>query len=248
MSEKKEYTKKKILEETDENHPELKPIQIAPKRYRHRTKHIPKELIIRFNQPVFTYVLLASACFLGVVYIIFGILGALTIVGIKPEKIWGVYEATAIFGWDGQAITGFALIIIGIVILWSVPHYFLDKMQKADSYLIIGSGLGVLFGVIYLLIILTDVLQGVIEGLSASIPITIQTYFYTPIMISIFAMAIFRMLAIRHMIVPEEEAAQISEVDAEVVKPVFVRRFNHDFWEHRRNRYREWRKRWRKKR
>ena len=94
----------------------------------------------------------------------------------------------------------------------------------------------------YLLIILTDVLQAIIDGLSEGIPITIQTYFYTPLMISIFAIVVFRMLSIRHMVVPEEEAAQISEVDAEVVKPVFGKRFSHDFREQWR---REWREHWR---
>ena len=84
---------------------------------------------------------------------------------------------------------------------WSVPYYLTNKTQKADSYLVIGAGIGIIFGAIYILIILADVITAIITTISDNVAFKIETFFYVPIILAIFAVPLFRVLSIRHMVV-----------------------------------------------
>ena len=206
-----EEQKQERIPVEDEDHPELtRAIQWRRRRDRRfmrftKQDHKMKRLADKLNQPQFTNRILGYTIILGILYLAFGFLGALTLAGHTTNTIWPLYSATSIFGWKGHAITGFALIIIGIIMLWSVPNYFRNKLQQGDSYLIIGSGIGLLFGIIYILIILADVLKGIVVGLSSATPIIIETYFYPAILLAILAIPIFRLISIRHVIGPSEE-------------------------------------------
>ncbi len=171
----------------------------------HRRPQIPVRYIWLLNLPIVTNVILAFSIILGLLFLYFGVMGALTIVGMTEQNVWGIYSTMWVFGWEGSAITGFALIIIGVIMLWSVPFYFLKSVQKADSYLIIGSGLGVLFAIIYIFIILADLLSWLLDILATSVVNPPETYFYYPIMLGLIAAPIFRALSIRHIVLPPSE-------------------------------------------
>jgi len=216
-----EAKQERVLVE-DEDHPELtQAIQWRRRRSRRSMRFTKRDLKRRtladkYNQTQFTKIILVYTIILGLLYLIVGVLGALTIAGHTNNVVWLLYSATSIFGWKGHAITGFALIIIGIIMLWSVPYYFRNKLQQGDSYLIIGSGIGLLFGIIYILIILADVLNGIVVGLSNVTPIIIETYFYPAILLAILAIPIFRLIGIRHVIGPTEEDEEgVYEEDEE---------------------------------
>jgi hypothetical protein len=193
-------TKEEIPQEEIELHPELSRESIKetrPTRFpRHR--YIPKEMVDRLNQQGYTNLVLGLAIVLGIIYIVFGILGILAIFG---EVSWSFYQTTKILGWNQLKITGFVLVVIGIVMLWSVPLYFLNKTQQGDSYLVIASGLGILFGGIYILVIIADILNALITAITESSAVKIVTFFYIPIMLAIVAIPLFRILVIRHMVV-----------------------------------------------
>ncbi|MHA1212780.1 MAG: hypothetical protein ACTSSH_09995 [Candidatus Heimdallarchaeota archaeon] len=225
MSEKKQrrkikqkpFTKinneKKIPEEDLAAHPELsRQVEKKPRRKRPKIHHrIPKELVERLNKQAYTNMILGAAVVLGLANITFGILGVLAIFGLSEDNTWKIFEYTAILGWNQLRITGFILIIIGIIIIWSIPYYFRNKTQQADSYLIIGAGIGTIYGVIYLLIILADIISSIVDGLSNSVPISIETYFYLPIMLAFFMVPLFRILSIRHMIVFTDLGIEVEE-------------------------------------
>jgi len=205
----------------EEDHPELTRA-IQWRRHRDRrfmrfTKrdHKMKRLADKLNQPHFTTRILVYTIILGILYLAFGFISALSLAGYTSNTIWPLFSATSIFGWKGHAITGFALIIIGIIMLWSVPYYFKNKIQQGDSYLIIGSGIGVIFGIIYVLIVLADVLRGIVVGLANATPIIIETYFYYAILLAILAVPIFRLIGIRHVIGPSEEEENEEDKEEE---------------------------------
>ncbi|MHA1124059.1 MAG: hypothetical protein ACTSO7_04580 [Candidatus Heimdallarchaeota archaeon] len=215
-----EQKQERVLVE-DEDHPELtRVIQWRERRDRRSMRftkrdHKMRRLADKLNQPQFTNRILGYNIILGLLFLAFGFLEALTLVGHTINNIWSIYSATSIFGWKGHAITGFALIIIGIIMLWSVPYYFRNKIQQGDSYLIIGSGIGLLFGIIYILIILADVLKGIVIGLANATPIIIETYLYPAILLAILAIPIFRLIAIRHVIGPSAEEDDEDEEENE---------------------------------
>ena len=216
-----EVKEDRVLVGEDEEHPELtRAIQWRKDRYRRfmrftKRDHKMKRLADKLNKPQFTNRILGYTIILGLLYLAFGVIGALTLAGHTNSTAWAIYIATSIFGWKGHAITGFALIIIGIIMLWSVPYYFTNNIQQGDSYLIIGSGIGVLFGIIYIIIILADVLRGIVVGLTNATPIIIETYFYPAILLAIIAIPIFRLIAIRHFIGPSKEEEDEDELDEE---------------------------------
>ncbi|MBK5112163.1 MAG: hypothetical protein KGD59_07680 [Candidatus Heimdallarchaeota archaeon] len=194
----------KIVPSEDvEIHPELSRIIEEPiKPRRHRKRHfVTKKRIEQFNNPLITKIILGFSIVLSFVYITFGILGILAIAGLKESGSWQIYEATSILGWNQMKITGFILVIIGIVMFWAVPYYLSDRTQKGDSYLVIGAGVGVLFGGIYLLVILADVLIAAVTAVTESVVFQVETFFYIPIILSILAIPLFRILTIRHIIV-----------------------------------------------
>ncbi|MCK5047365.1 MAG: hypothetical protein KAS22_12340 [Candidatus Heimdallarchaeota archaeon] len=194
---------KRIPTEDIESHPELSRIieePTKPKRYR-RQRFIPKQNIERLNKPLYTNLILGLSLVLSLGYFTFGVLGAITNFGITESGSWRIFEATAILGWEQMRITGFILIIIGVIMFWSVPYYLTAKTQKADSYLVIGAGIGIIFGVIYILVILADVITAIITTISDNVAFKIETFFYVPIILAIFAIPLFRVLSIRHMVV-----------------------------------------------
>ena len=215
-----ELKQDRILVE-NEDHPELtRAIQWRHRRDRRLMRftkhdHRRRKIADRLNKPHFTNLILGFTIIIGILYILFGITGVLSLAGHTENTLWPFYSATSIFGWKGHAITGFALIIIGIIMLWSVPYYFTDKIQLGDSYLIIGSGIGALFGFIYILIILADVLKGIVIGLSNVTPIIIETYFYPSILLAILAIPIFRIITLRHIVAPSEEEDEEYKEDQE---------------------------------
>lgn len=168
------------------------------RRYKNRIEH--RKMVEQLNRESITHLVQASSIVLAIIYLAFGVISVLSIFGITESNTWILFEATAFFGWEGHSITGFVLIIIGIVNLWSIPFYFLDNEQKADSYLIIGTGLGVLFGIIYLFIIIADILMGVVNCISDCTTFSITTYFYFPILLGLLTIPIFRILILRHTI------------------------------------------------
>ncbi len=192
-----------IPKEDIDAHPELT-IEVTKEKKPMRAKmhrYMPKEMVERFNKKSYTYLIMVLAIILGVVNIIFGILGILAIFGFRENYTWKIYEKLEIFGWNQLKITGFILIIIGIVMLWSVPFYFYDKTQQADSYLVIATGIGTLFGFIYVLIIIADILNAVVLAITEQSSVSIITYFYLPIILAITTIPLFRILIIRHMVV-----------------------------------------------
>ena len=203
----------------DEDHPELtRAIQWRERRDRRLMRftkhdHRRRRLADKLNKQHFTYWILGFTIILGMVYLFFGFASVLTLAGYTNKILWGFYSSTSFFGWKGHAITGVALIITGIIILWSVPFYFRNKIQQGDSYLIIGSGIGVLFGFIYILIILADILKGIVIGLSDATPIIIETYFYPSFLLAMFAIPLFRTIALRHFVAPTEEEDEEYEED-----------------------------------
>ena len=200
-----------ISPEVRETHPELShEIKKSVPRFskymrQHRRKNYPVRYIWLLNLPIITNVIIGASIFLGMAYIYFGVMGALTLLGLTENKTWIFYQVMWIFGWEGNAVTGIALIIIGLIILWSIPYYLRDKTQQADSYLIIGSGLGVLFCIIYILIIFADLLIWLVNFLSTSVAQPPETYFYYPIMLGLVTAFLFRTLMIRHIVLPPTE-------------------------------------------
>ncbi|NHJ48565.1 MAG: DUF308 domain-containing protein [Asgard group archaeon] len=200
IKEDKQEVKEDIPQEDLELHPELSretSKEARPARLRmHR--FVPKEMVERFNRTSYTNLILSLAIIMGIIYLVFGILGIIAIFG---DDVWNFYIATKILGWKQLKITGFILVIIGIVMIWSVPLYILNKTQQGDSYLVIASGLGILFGGIYLLIIIADILSAAVIAITESTSIHIETFFYIPIMLAVVVVPLFRILVIRHMVV-----------------------------------------------
>lgn len=257
ITEIKESTKS-IPTEDIEKHPELsRSIEEPDKPKRRMGFHIiPKQFIERMNKPLFTNLILGFSVILSLAYFTFGTLGAISNFGNTENVTWQIYETTAILGWEQMRITGFILIIIGVIMFWSVPYYITAKTQKADSYLVIGAGIGMIFGVIYILIILADVLTAVITTITDSTPFQVETFIYMPIILAVFALPLFRILAIRHMVVlpgmdDEDEPDIFSEKDEFVSEqPTEEKKWHfehHQYRRHRKFRYqrKEWREEWR---
>ncbi len=214
-----EEKKKIISTEEIELHPELtRTVDIEKKPKRKRRYYVPKEIIDHFNKPYYTNIILGAAILLGLANICFGLLGVLAIFGLSDENSWIIFQNTAILGWEQLKVTGFVLIIIGIVMFWSVPLYLMDKSQRADSYLVIASGIGILFGFIYVLIVIGDILTAVVSMATMNEPFAIQTYFYLPIMLGVIALPIFRVLAIRHMVELPERDDEVDYADEAEIK------------------------------
>lgn len=254
IEEETEESTKSIPTEDIERHPELsRSIEEPVKTKRPRGyQYIPKQFIERLNKPLYTNLILGFSLILSLGYFTFGVLGAITNFGITESGSWQIFEATAILGWGQMRITGFILIIIGLIMFWSVPYYFTNKTQKADSYLVIGAGIGIIFGVIYILIILADVITAIITTISDSVAFKIETFFYIPIILAIFAVPLFRVLSIRHMVIlpsmEEEEKPNSSLVKDEVKKgpPKEEKKWRFEHHQYQRQRkYKHFRRDWR---
>ncbi|NPE08237.1 MAG: hypothetical protein GNW80_08145 [Asgard group archaeon] len=251
-----EESTKSIPAEDLERHPELSRAIEEPLKSKRRRgyQYIPKQFIERLNKPLFTNLILGFSIFLSLVYFIFGVLGAISNFGITESESWNIYEKTAFLGWEQMRITGFVLIIIGLIMFWSVPYYLTTKTQKADSYLVIGAGIGIIFGGIYILIILADVITAVITTISDNVAFRVETFFYVPIILAIFAIPLFRVLAIRHMVVlpsMDDEDKPYPTLEKEALKEEKKWHFEHHHYRrHRRLRHyrRDWREQWRDQR
>jgi hypothetical protein len=237
-----------------DTHPELSHSDMVETFQQEKELHIPPKYIIFLNQPKITNVILGAAITLGLLYIAFGVMSLLSLLGIRLG--WSFYLATSLLGWQGQAVTGLALVFIGTVMLWSVPYYLLNRVQNADSYLTIGTGLGVLFGVIYLLIIVADVITGLVTALADNTTISIITFFYFPIILALLTYPVFRALIIRHhvLLLDDMTDEEIEELNKVVEEQMFThgRRgkrhmgrssFKRKAW--RKNK-KDWKKRWKK--
>lgn len=202
---------KEIPQDELEAHPELtheimkKESRLSKYMKNRQRTRIPARYIWLLNLPLFTNLILGFSIILGLLFLYFGVMGALTIIGLTEQNAWAIYDVMWIFGWEGSAITGFALIVIGIIMLWSIPYYFLNNTQKADSYLIIGVGLGELFGIVYIFIILADLLSWLLDFLSTNEVNPPETYFYYPVILALIAAPLFRVLSIRHIVLPPSE-------------------------------------------
>ncbi|HUT82607.1 MAG TPA: hypothetical protein VMZ29_15535 [Candidatus Bathyarchaeia archaeon] len=203
------------IEENLTDHPEItRSIKTEKKDKRlHIFQKIPKSYVEKLNQPIYTHIIFGVAVFFGITNITFGIFGILAIFGLKEENSWKIFDKMVILGWEQLKITGFILIIIGVIMLWSVPYYFLNKTQQADSYLVISSGISLLFGIIYLLIIFADIISAIVESVSNNNPLKITTYFYLPIILAILIFPLFRVLVIRHIIVLPDLLIEDGEID-----------------------------------
>ncbi len=194
-----------------EAHPELtheikkKESRLSKYMRERRRSQIPVRHIWLLNLPIVTNIILVFSIILGLLFLYFGVMGALTIVGFTEQNVWVIYDVMWIFGWEGNAITGFVLIIIGVIMLWSVPHYFQNNVQKADSYLVISSGLGVLFAIIYIFVILADLLSWLVDFLTTNVVNPPDTYFYYPVLLGLIAAPLFRALSVRHIVLPPSE-------------------------------------------
>jgi len=249
-----EKSTKSIPTEDIESHPELSRIieePAKPRRHR-RQRYIQRQFIERLNKPLFTNLILGFSLVLSLVYFTFGVLGAITNFGIAESGSWQIFEATAILGWEQMRITGFILIIIGLIMFWSVPYYFTAKTQKADSYLVIGAGIGIMFGAIYILIIIADVITALVTTISDNVAFKVETFFYVPIILAIFAVPLFRVLAIRHMVVlpgMDEEDKPIPTLEkGEVAKETPTEEKEWHFKHHqyqRQRKYKQFRRDWR---
>ncbi len=249
-----EKSTKSIPTEDIESHPELSRIveePAKPRRHR-RQQYIPKQFIERLNKPLFTNLILGFSLVLSLVYFTFGVLGAITNFGITESGSWRIFEATAILGWEQMRITGFILIIIGLIMFWSIPYYFTANNQKADSYLVIGAGVGIIFGAIYILIIIADVITAIITTITDNVAFKVETFFYIPIILALFAIPLFRVLAIRHMVVlpgMDEEDKPIPTLEkGEFAKgtPKEVKKWHFEHHQYQRQRkYRQYRRDWR---
>lgn len=206
-----EKISKEISPSELEAHPELsheikkKEPRLSKYMREHRRTQIPARHIWLLNHQLVTNLIMGFSIILGLLFLYFGVMGALTIIGLTEQNVWVIYDVMWIFGWKGSAITGFALIIIGIIILWSVPYYLLNNVQKADSYLIIGVGLGVLFGIIYIFVIFADLLSWLLDYLATNEVNPPYTYFYFPVLLSLLAVPLFRALSVRHIVLPPSE-------------------------------------------
>ena len=199
-----EAEKEEVISQEDlEKHPELS-VEVAKEKKTRPEKivrRIPKEMIERFNKQSYTHLIMALAIILGIANITFGILGILAIFGYREDIVWKIFQGSEILGWNQLKITGFILVIIGVVMFWSVPFYLINKNQQADSYLVIASGIALLFGFIYLLIIIADILNAVVLAITDQTSVSIETAFYLPIILAIVAFPLFRLLVVRHMVV-----------------------------------------------
>ncbi len=257
IEEETEKSTKSIPTEDIERHPELsRAIEepVKPRRQR-GYQYIPEQFIERLNKTLYTNLILGFSLVLSLGYFTFGVLGAITNFGITESGSWRIFEATAILGWGQMRITGFILLIIGLIMLWSVPYYLTNKTQKADSYLVIGAGIGIIFGAIYILIILADVITAIITTISDNVAFKIETFFYVPIILAIFAVPLFRVLSIRHMVVlpsMDEEDKLIPTLEkGEFAKGIPKEekkwRFEHHHYQ-RQRKYRQYRKDWKDQR
>ncbi|HUU77266.1 MAG TPA: hypothetical protein VMX55_02895 [candidate division Zixibacteria bacterium] len=217
-SKNKSEEAKPYSQEELEAHPELgyeikksRRQSLKDRREQHfRERHLHQRIMMvkEFNKPVYTHVIEGFSIVLGALFIAFGVIGAISIFGITESNSWKIYQSTSFFGWKGNAITGIALIVVGIVILWSIPFFFFNNTQKADSYLIIGTGLGFLFGVIYVFIIMADLISSLVDSLANQITVSITTYFYYPILLALLTIPVFRILVIRHVVFTPTESKE----------------------------------------
>jgi len=255
---------KKIVKEIPpselEVHPELtheikkKESRLSKYMRDHRRSKIPVRHIWLLNLPIITNVILVFSIILGLLFLYFGIMGALTLIGLTNQNVWVFYDVMWIFGWEGSAITGFVLIVIGVIMLWSVPYYFLNSVQKADSYLIIGAGLGVLFAIIYIFVILADLLTWLLDFLATNIVNPPETYFYYPVLLGLLAAPLFRALSVRHIVLPPSEKQPEDYSTQRFRKEMKIWRDNHKRTHHKnghrrgfqkgKNRHHKRRKRW----
>ncbi|MEA2071252.1 MAG: hypothetical protein U9O98_08175 [Asgard group archaeon] len=183
-------------------------------------RRISPTIVKWLNQQRITNIILTVAVILGILYIGIGITSIIGFFGAQ-ENPWVFYEATSFLGWNKITVTGFALLIAGIVIIWSVPYYFFNKSQVADSYLLVGTTIGILFGLIYIIIILADILNGLVIALANQSAIEIVTYFYLPIPLAITTIPIFRVLTIRHHIILMDEVE--LEENGKKEKPITLK-------------------------
>ncbi len=249
-TEKAEEATKTIPREDIKKHPELSRAIEEPEKQKRRAYHfIPRQFIERLNKPLYTNLILGFSMILSLSYFMFGTLGALANLSNISAKLYSLFETTAILGWEQMKVTGFVLIIIGLIMCWSIPYYIRNKNQQADSYLVIGAGIGLIFGFIYILIILADVLAATISTITEGTQFHIETAFYIPIILAIFALPLFRILTIRHMVVLPDLAESKQSVSLEdrfenkqPEKEKIWRFEHHQYEKHRKFRYerREW--------
>jgi len=235
-----------IPKEEVEAHPELSATIIKKQLYkkeRKKKRTITQEKIDRLNRPRITKTIIGLTIILTILYLVGGILSILALFGLKENESWSFYQKTAIFGWQQLKVTSFVLIIISLVMLWALIYYFRKKNQEADSFLIIGSGIGSLFGIIYLLVIIADILNGLISAAINAEVIHIDTYFYLPILLAIFTLPLFRLLTIRHIVLlPEKLQPALdglaTEIEQNNYRTMHLRR--RPLCGHRRRKRRKW--------
>ncbi len=261
MKEIKETEKKEPIKsiptEDIEKHPELsRVIEEPPKEKRWRRRHyIQKQFLERLDKQRATNLILGFSIILSLGYFTFGLFGVLANFGVSDSSPWKLFEVTALLGWDQMRVTGFVLIIIGLIMIWSVPYYLSKKTQRADSYLVIGTGIGIIFGIIYVLIVLADVLTAVTTRISDGPPFHIVTFLYIPIILGILAVPLFRILSIRHMVIlpslEDEEKMSVVSTGAEFEKEELEEgkkwRFKHHQYE-RHRKFKHYRRDWREER
>ena len=240
-SEESEESENEAYKDYDDQHPELvrMPMYKSILEHRHRRKqYVTQEMVDRLNKPEVTTRLAWGALILGLVYLAFGIIGLISLFGISENRTWKFYSATSFFGWEGHALTSATQIIIAIVIFWSFPYYQKKEEQTADSYLAIGTGLGMIFGIIYLWIIFADITEALVSLLADGAPFHISTAFYTPLLLAALSVPFFETLMIRHRIIIKIEEKRQEIFEREMKKKV----------ERRMEKFEKWQRRWQGKR
>jgi hypothetical protein len=106
---------------------------------------------------------------------------------------WPLFANTGLLGWGEELVTGIALFIIGLIILWAPIQYFRKKIPEGNSFLLVSSGVGTIFGAIYVLIVVADVIAVLVDAAAeAAVPdFAGFSSLYYPILLGLVALPLF---------------------------------------------------------
>ncbi len=147
---------------------------------------------------------------LSLIFMTFGVLQFMTTFEATAE--WPLFANTSLLGWTGEFMTGIALVIIGLIILWSAILYFRGKNPEGNSFLLIGSGVGVVFGLLYVLVVVADIIAVLVDAAAEAVApdFTEFSSLYFPILLGIISLPIFLLLFIKFRDVRKEKAQAAS--------------------------------------
>ena len=141
-----------------------------------------------------TWLKITGSIAFSLIFMTFGVLEFMT--AFQATEEWVLFTNTSILGWTGEFMTGITLFIIGLLILWATPLYLMKKSQNANSFFLIGSGLGVIFGLVFIFIFIADIITVLVDAAAnaTTLDFTDFSSLYHPITYGIALVPIFILL------------------------------------------------------